>query len=194
VGRPHASVRFVLAALAAAGPVLVSAQRSTPGPIPNCATLDPSSIASLLTVPALTLEKNTGPLCTFTGKKPSRYLIEVDITIIPYSDSVWGAAENAAIKRHDYKQESANLFFSDRTVTSHGLPPCNLGDQKAGQLGPKCSGEPDQNVYTVVGRGNYKTPTGPKLMVTAATSAQSGDIYLGHVIELVKEILSGKIH
>ena len=58
--------------------------------------------------------------------------------------------------------------------------------------GPICAGELLLTHITVIGYG--RSPGGARLMVSAAGAAQQGDISLIHVIDLVKDLIAGKIH
>lgn len=182
-------VAIVLTWLGAPG-YRVAAQAGTQT-IPSCTTLSTPAISSLLQIGPLILDKTVGPLCMFSYYRTNRYIAEIDISIVPYIASLFDRLQGDAMRNHG-GQVNSKLFFTNKQVTSVGMSPCQPEQKVVDQLGPKCAGQPTQDLFTVVGYDAYKR-TGPKIMVTAATSAQQGDVYLGHVIELVQEILSGKI-
>jgi hypothetical protein len=140
----------------------------------------------------------------FTGKGEHHrhYEPTLDIQIIPYIKSVWDTAMSDAMKsagkhRNTFGQSSKTLFFITGEETGKGLQPCkkDLGTPGKGQskFGPVCATEPDASHIGVYGNGTDKR-NHLHLMVSVAVIGQLGDVHLSHVIELVKDVISGKIH
>jgi hypothetical protein len=57
---------------------------------------------------------------------------------------------------------------------------------------PACKGEPVADHFSLYGNGTAKR-AGIRLMVSVGVTGQQGDVHLSHMIELVNEILSGKV-
>jgi hypothetical protein len=77
-------------------------------------------------------------------------------------------------------------FFVAGMASNGGLESCPPGHTLPMFGPPQCSGDPD---WTTINVDSYSS----KLMVSVGIGAQQGDVHLVHVIELNKEILSGKI-
>ena len=163
--------------------------------IPSCASLSPTAMANLVGTGPLKLKARTGNLCTFDGQKPGHYRSTLQVEIIPYIKSVWSTAEGHAMQAHGARFGLVNskLFFTQRTVTSAGKPACQPDQKVPQELGPACAGQPSENLFSAIGYGSYRS-SGLKLMVSTAVTAQQGDVYLSHLLALVTQILSGKIH
>ena len=103
------------------------------------------------------------------------------------------AAKNGSVFGHANK----NLFDVSGSVTDKGLQPCmpDLGTLGNGESlrGPVCSPEPPEVQFSAYGRGT-DARNGLKLMVSAGLTGQQGVVHLSRLLELVKEIFSGKIH
>jgi hypothetical protein len=173
--------------------------------IPSCSKLSRKALEDLAQTGDLKLEKKIGPLCIFYGKglHSDHYKPTLSVEVIPYISSIWKRAKDDAQasghKNGDTFGESSNaLFFVSGKQTGNGLQPCNakdLGSPGKGQskFGPVCDTEPDQSHFSVYGNGTDKR-THMRLMVSSALTGQQGDVHLSHVIELVKEVISGAIH
>ena len=97
-----------------------------------------------------------------------------------------------------FGQSSSKLFFVGAEDTDAGLSPCSEGDYGTpghgeSQFAPVCSPEPSVEHFNAYGHGTDKR-THSQLMVTAGLTGQEGDVHLSHLIELVKEVISGTIH
>ncbi len=176
--------------------------------IPNCSALSRGAIANLVGTGPLTLEKKVGNLCTFAGRIHMHYKPALVIQIVPWSRSLFSVAERDAV--HSASREHGQFgvvsralkvgrkaFFVTGTTTSASLPPCGSEEAPAPsplevRTGPICAGEPSLTHINVIGYG--PSPGGTELMVSAGGAAQQGDISLIHVITLVKDLISGKIH
>ena len=183
---------------------IVAAAKKPSGGIPNCAVVSRGEIAKLAQTGHLKLEKQIGNLCVFFGEGEHRghYKPGLDIQIIPYIKSIWDTAKSDATKSagkngDTFGQSSKALFFVTGVTTGHGLQPCDkdLGTPGRGQskFGPVCATEPDATHISVYGNGTDRR-NHLHLMVTAALIGQQGDVHLSHVIQLVKDVISGKIH
>ena len=84
-------------------------------------------------------------------------------------------------------------FFVTSSVNDAGMPPCEPGAELPLVGPPVCSPEPTLAKFTVIGWGPYKG-SGAQTMASTAATAQAGDVTLSHMITLVKDLLSGKIH
>lgn len=73
-----------------------------------------------------------------------------------------------------------------------GLPRSKGGGQST-HGPPACDGQPSWAHFSAYGNGTDKR-VHARLMVSAGVTGQEGDVCLSHVLELVKEILSGKLH
>jgi hypothetical protein len=172
--------------------------------VPKCTHVSRKAMAKLAQTGTLDLLKKIGNLCEFTGKGEHKkhYRPTFEIQIVPYFSSVWNLAKSkakstAAKNGDDFGETNKHLFFVSGEIKSSDLGKCNKHNDKPGQggakFGPACKGEPVADHFTVIGNGTDKR-AGLKLMVSAGLTGQRGDVHLSHMIELVKEILSGKIH
>jgi hypothetical protein len=130
------------------------------------------------------------------------------IQIVPWSRKLFSVAERDAVSSaaREHSQfgvvskalkVGTKAFFVTGTTTSASLPPCGSEEAPAPaplevRTGPICAGEPSATHVNVVGYG--PSPGGAELMVSAGGVAQQGDISLSHVMTLVKDLISGKIH
>ncbi len=197
----------MLAALITLPAFAVASHNSSPR-VPDCSALSRGAIANLAGTGPLKLEKKVGNLCTFTGKIPKHYKPALVIQIVPWSKQLFSVAEHDAVHSAAREHEQFGVvsralkvgkkaFFVTGTMTSASLPPCGSEEAPAPsplevRTGPICAGEPSATHITVIGYG--PSPGGAELMVSAGGVAQQGDISLIHVITLVKDLISGKIH
>ena len=172
------------------------------GHIPSCAKLSRKAIETLAGTGKLKLAKHIAPFCAFTGEHRGHYEPQFELGVIPYVASIWqtekaDATQSAAKNGSDFGQANSHLFFVTGEQTSAGLPPCsaNYGSPGKGgsKLGPACAGEPSLEKISVYGNGTDKR-LHLRLMVSAGVTGQQGDVHLSHMLALVKEIISGKIH
>jgi len=185
-------------------PAFAAASHTSSPKIPVCSALSRSAIANLVETGPLTLTKRIGNLCTFTGYRHGHYKPGLTIQIVPWSTTIFSVAERDA-KRSEGTfgvvskalKVGKRAFFVTGTMTSASLGKC--GSEEAPEespleirTGPICAGEPALSHVNVVGYG--PSPSGAELMVSAGGVAEQGDISLIHVIELVKDLISGKIH
>lgn len=176
--------------------------------IPVCSALSRSAIANLVGTGPLALKTKIGNLCVFTGERHGHYQPGFSIQIVPWSKSLFSLAERDAVQSAAREHAQFGVvsralkvgkkaFFVSGTMTSASLPPCGSEEAPAPvplelRTGPICAGEPSLTHITVIGYG--PSPSGVELMVSAGGAAQQGDISLIHVIDLVKDLISGKIH
>ena len=205
------STRRVLLVLFAASmtfPAFAVASHKSSPRIPSCSGLSRSAIANLVGTGPLTLNKKIGNLCAFTGKKAGHYKPALTIQIVPWSKNMFSVAESDAVHSAAREHEQFGVvsgalkvgkkaFDVSGTTTSASLPPCGSEEAPAPaplevRTGPICAGEPALTSITVTGYGPSRS--GVELMVSAGGAAQQGDISLIHVITLVKDLISGKIH
>ncbi len=186
---------------------VVAAHKSSPR-VPACSALSRSAIANLVGTGPLALEKKIGNLCTFTGHRPGHYKPVLAIQIVPWSKKLFSLAERDAVSSATREGSQFGVvsralkvgnraFFVTGTMTSASLGKCGSEEAPAPsppeiRTGPICAGEPALAHVNVVGYG--PSPSGVELMVSAGGAAQQGDISLIHVITLVKDLISGKIH
>lgn len=172
--------------------------------IPSCKHLSQSAMANLAQTGRLDFRKKIGNLCEFTGKGThhGHYHTTFDVEIIPYIKSVWDEAKSkaqATAAKHgdDFGNASKHLFFVSGEIKNGDLGKCNKHNDKPGEgeakFGPACKGEPAAVHLGAYGHGTDKR-AGLDLMVTVGVTGQRGDVHLSHVLELAKEIISGKIH
>jgi hypothetical protein len=189
-------------------PAFASVSHASSPRIPVCSGLSRTAIANLVGTGPLTLTKRIGNLCVFTGKRPGHYKPALTIQIVPWSKNMFSVAEREAVSSAAREHEQFGVvsralkvgkraFFVSGTMTSDSLPPCGSEEAPAPvplelRTGPICAGEPALTTIDVVGYG--ASPSGVELMVSAGGAAQQGDISLIHVIDLVKDLISGKIH
>jgi hypothetical protein len=104
---------------------------------------------------------------------------------------------SAAKNGTTFGQSSKQLFFVTGEETGEGLQPCekDLGTPGKGQskFGPVCATEPDASHIGGYGNGTDKR-NHLHLMVSVAVTGQLGDVHLSHLIKLVTDVISGKIH
>ena len=195
--------------IAARGPVLVAALvlalasgAIAKSSVPSCAKISRKAMAKLAQTGPLVLNKKIGNLCEFHGSHKDHYEPGFEIQLIPYSSRIWTVAEgtaqaSAARDGSLFGHANKNLFDVSGAVTDKGLQPCNpdLGTPGKGESvsGPVCTPQPPESVFNAYGRG-IDAHTGAHIMVSAVVTGQSGDVHLSHLLELVKEIFSGKIH
>jgi hypothetical protein len=172
--------------------------------IPNCAAVSRSEIAKLAQTGKLKLMKKVGNLCEFTGEGEhhGHYRPTLEIQIIPYFKSIWDTAKSDAMKSagkngNTFGQSSKQLFFVTGEEAGKGLQPCkkDLGTPGKGQskVGPICATEPDASHIGVYGNGTDKRDH-LHLIVSVGVTGQLGDLHLSHMIKLVTDVISGKIH
>ena len=201
LNRPsRATTKFVLVLLAVAivVPTVVFAGPKKKQPsIPSCTRLPTKTMAKLLGTGPLKRIHRTANLCSWKGTKSGHYGQLLGIDIIPGIKSIYATAESdgkaAAAKNGDSFGTLSSrhnpwkaAFFVTGTMTDAGLPPCSAKHKRPPFGPPKCSGDPEWTTFNV---DSYDS----KLMVSVGIAAQQGDVQLSHVIELNKEILSGKI-
>ena len=162
-------------------------------------------MANLAQTGRLDFRKKVGNLCEFTGPSEHRhghYHTTFDVQIIPYIKTIWDIAKSkaessAAKEGSDFGNSSKQLFFVSGKVKHDTLDKCNKHNDKPGEgeakFGPACVGEPAADHIGAYGYGIDKR-NGLKLMVVAGVTGEQGDVHLSHMLELVKEIISGKIH
>lgn len=201
------STKRVLVALlvvsAVTFPAIASSKTKKPkAHFPSCSALSHKALADIAQTGTLKLEKKIGNLCIFYGEHRGHYKPALDVQMIPYIKSIWDLAKTDAVKSaakdgDDYGQVNSKMFFVSGKKSDAGLPPCSkdYGSPGKGQskFGPACSPEPDLEHFTVIGNGTDKR-NGLHVMVSGALSGQEGDVHLSHVITLVKEVISGKLH
>jgi len=197
----------MLAALITLPAFAVASHKSSPR-IPDCSALSRGPIANLVGTGPLALEKKIGNLCVFTGGIPKHYKPALTIQIVPWSKRLFSLAErdakHSAAREHEQfgvvsraLKVGTRAVFVTGTMTSASLGKCGSEEAPAPsppeiRTGPICAGEPSLAHVTVIGYG--PSPGGAELMVSAGGVAQQGDISLIHVITLVKDLISGKIH
>jgi hypothetical protein len=189
---------LVLTASTASLAVASSTGSSKAATTPPCSSLSLSAVAKLVGTGPLSLLSRTGNLCAFTGSIPGHYKTALDIEIIPYVKSVWQTAEanamhSATVNGSTFGHSSPKLFFVSGTKTSAGMAPCTPSQKVTNEFEPQCAGQPDASVLDAIGYGPYKSSS-VKLMVSTAATSQLGDVHLSHLLALVTQILSGKIH
>jgi hypothetical protein len=161
-------------------------------------------MATLAQTGSLDFRKKIGNLCEFTGKGThhGHYHTTFEVQIIPYIQNIWDTAKSdaqssAAKNGDDFGETNKHLFFVSGELRSRDLGKCNKHNDRPGRdeakFGPACKGEPAADHLSVYGNGTDKR-AGRRLMVSAGVTGQQGDVHLSHMIELVNEILSGKIH
>ena len=168
------------------------------GSVPNCSSLSRTAIATLVGTGPLTLKARIGNLCEFAGHVPGHYTPMLDIQIEPYFRAIWNTAQSDAMKsaaaQHStFGRFSSKLFFVSGSKSSEGLGACEGKTIGPEQLGPECAGQPELVHYNAIGYGRYKAGS-KNLMVSTAVVSQLGDTHLSHMISLVQQLLSGKIH
>jgi hypothetical protein len=195
---------FALLLVAIAVPSTLAAVRKAHSPIPNCAAVSRHEMATVAQTGHLKLAKQTGNLCVFTGsgEHPGHYKTTFEIQIVPYYNSIWNTAKSDAMRSaarngDTFGQSSKKLFFVTGETTGKGLQPCkpDLGTPGKGEskYGPVCATEPAESHISVYGNGIDRR-SHLHLMVSAGVTGQRGDVHLSHMLELVKEVISGKIH
>jgi hypothetical protein len=155
-------------------------------------------MANLAETGHLKLAKKIGLLCEFTGEHHGHYKPTLELEIIPYTAKIWNTAKSdaqvtAAKEGTDFGQSSSKLFFVSGVVHSSSKPPCTPGQKRPEYGPPACDGQPSWAHFSAYGNGTDKR-VHARLMVSAGVTGQEGDVHLSHVLELVKEILSGKLH
>jgi len=197
-------VMFTSLLVAIAITPIVAVAKKTTSQVPNCATVSRRQIATLAQTGNLKLLKKIGNFCAFSGdgEHHGHYKPTLGVQIIPYIKTIWNTAKSDAIKsatkNHDtFGQSSKQMFFVTGEDTGEGLQPCDkdLGSPGKGQskYGPVCATEPDAVHIGVYGNGTDKR-NHLHLMVSVALTGQSGDVHLSHALQLVKDLISGKIH
>jgi hypothetical protein len=191
----RARVLFVFVLSIAIPSAAVASSAKMAAGIPSCKTLSRTAVANLVGTGPLTLTKMIGPYCYFSGQRPGHYKPMLQIEIIPYIKYVWTAAETAATHSPSEKITHVNskLFSGTGTVTSAGKSPCQPSQVVSNEPGPACAGQPSESIFTAIGYGSYQ-PSGQQLMVSTALTGEQGDVHLSHLLALVTEILSAKIH
>lgn len=178
--------------------VIAKTSHGGKGSVPSCSSLSRTAIAKLVGTGPLTLKARIGNLCEFAGHISGHYTPMLDVQIEPYFPAIWNTAQSDAMKsaaaQHStFGRFSSKLFFVSGSKSSEGLGPCEGKTIGPEQVGPECAGQPELVHYNAIGYGRYKAG-GEKLMVSTAVASQLGDTHLSHMISLVQQLLSGKIH
>jgi hypothetical protein len=169
---------------------------------PSCNRISRTKLAKLAQTGPLTLRKKIGPLCEFTGHIAKHYEPAFDLEITPYTKGLWNTAKSAAMHAaakngSNFGKYSKKEFFVSGDYTDKGLSPCTHRDGSPGKgeskFVPACSPEPEAVHEEAVAYGTDKRK-GLKLIVSAAVTGQLGDVHLSHMLELAKEVVSGKLH
>ncbi len=194
---------FALAALVIAIPALAATspkkKKEKRPNIPSCTRFSRAALAKALDSDPLKFKDRIphSNLCLWEAKKTGHYRETVGIGVYPGIKSVYAKAESAGIKTATKEGKSFGrlssrhepwkaAFFVSGVVSAAGLEACPP-KHKLPKFGPpQCSADPAWITNNV-------TAYNSKLMVTAAADAQQGDVHLSHVIELVKQVISGKI-
>jgi hypothetical protein len=170
---------------------------------PSCSSISRKKLAKLAQTGRLKLVHKVGNFCEFNGHKPpDHYVPTFEIELVPYSKKIWkeekaDAKSSASKTGSDYGQVNSRMFFVSGKFTDKGDPPCvkSYGKPGKGQskYAPVCTPEPAASHIAVYGNGT-DTRTHMHLLVSGAVTAEEGEVHLSHMIELVKEVISGKIH
>lgn len=204
-GRRIVSVLLAMLALAIALPAVAPAAKGKRPAIPACSHFSVAAMARIIASGPLTLEGDTNNTCLWVGLIADHYRPSLSIHIQAVSKAVFLQSEHAARieSAHDGSafgntissvfKLPAGAFDETHRVEPAGLPPCEGGGQMQVFGPPLCSGEPPWTSVSVDAWGpiNHK---GPSLEVSVAESAQSGDVYLLHVLLLAKAIFAGQLH
>ena len=183
-------------------PAIAASKSSSKSHFPSCASISRTALASEAQTGPLTLKKKVGNLCEFTGQHKGHYEPLFEIQLIPYIKSIWNTAKNSAAASatkngSEFGEFNSKLFWVSGEITDKDLPPCNPDNGSPGKgdskLGPVCSPEPTADHFSAYGYGTYKR-LGLQMMVSAAVTGERGDVHLSHMIVMVQDILSGKIH
>jgi len=204
-GRRMIGLLLCMLALSIALPAVAPAAKSRRPAIPACAHFSVAAMASIVASGPLTLEGDANNACLWVGLIAGHYRPFLTIHIQAVSKAVYLRSE------HDAKIEAAatgalfgNTIISvfklpaaafdvTRRVEPGGLPECEGGGEMQVFGPPLCSGEPPWTSVSVDAWGPIKRK-GPPLEVSVGEAAQSGDVYLLHVLLLAKAIFAGQIH
>jgi hypothetical protein len=206
VSRGGRMLRLLLSmlAVAIALPAVAPAAKGKRPAIPNCAHFSVAAMARIVASGPLTLEGDTNDGCLWVGLIANHYRPSLSIHIEAVSKAIFLRSEHAAKieSAHDGSlfgntissvfKLPAGAFDETHRVEPAALPPCDGGQMQV--FGPPlCSGEPAWTSVSVDAWGpiNHR---GPSLEVSVGESAQSGDVYLLHVLLLAKAIFAGQIH
>lgn len=206
--RPRCVAVLVLCLMVALFPALAASKTSHhshhhhASHFPSCSHISRPALANLAQTGQLTLRKRTGNLCEFTGKHPGHYEPRFEIELVPYSQQLWNtiksdAQSSAAANGDQFGQASPKEVFVVGRSTDSGLDPCKKEDGKPGKgeskFAPACAPEPDAVSISVYGHGTDKR-LHMDIIVSSAVTGQAGDVHLSHMLQLVKDVVSGKIH
>ena len=160
-----------------------------PAGIPNCAKFSPTALATLAGTGPLAVLKISGPFCGFSGRIAGHYRPTLDVGILPYTKALWKATTSVHPTGATVGYANPKLFFWAETVTSESsgnTSACESNQVVVNEVGPECAGQPAQDAFGAAGYGAY--------IVTVDLSGEVGDVHLSHVLAMVMQILSGKIH
>ena len=201
----HATISCLLAFLALLIAIpSVSAtplrSRATPAGIPSCTHLSTTAMANVLGSPPLRFKGKTprSNLCTWEAVRPGHYHEALSVDIVPGKRSIYDVAESDGKKSANKRRKTLRHaccraqsleggVLRQRIGFQQRLGSMHTGTRTADIRAPECSSDPD---WTTVNVDSYDS----SLMVSVGAVAQLGDVHLSHVIELNKEILTGKIH
>ena len=196
----------MLAVLALVAAILAltagASAKSKPKPpsIPSCSHFSDNALAKVLGLVKLKYKGKTphSNICTWEGTKSGHYHQILQIDVIPGIKSVYELAQTTGQKTaaKDHKQFGTlgsrgypwkAGFFVTGTTSDSGLKPCEPGHKLPDFGPPMCAGDPEWTTINV-------TAYSSKMMVAAGIGVQLGDAHLSGMVELVKEIVSGKLH
>ena len=190
---------LALLAVAVLLPASVASSKPKPRPpsAPSCAGFSAAAIANALRTGPLTFKSKVAYTCTWEGAPHGHYREIIAIGVVPGIKSIYQTAESdgmkAAAKQHKTFGKLGSrgapwtaAFFVTGTTNPGTLMACKPDHIRPLSGPPACSGDP---AWTATDVDAYNS----KLMVSTAAGAELGDIHLSGMIELVREIASGKI-
>jgi hypothetical protein len=199
-----AQIALILAIAAALSTAQAGAKahKKKPPKLPACSHLPSSKMAKLFDVSSLKLEGVTphSDICTWTGKRSGHYHVELQIGFAPGSRSLFDTVKKAAQKSAKrqgarfatvHKSSPAIIEVSKIDRDKH-LKRCDPG-HKIPQFGPpQCESDPPWYTDSADTYGTMKRG-GAHVIVSTNVGIELGDSGLHVMVDLAKDILSGKI-
>jgi hypothetical protein len=203
VVRPRTIALWSSLAVALALPVAASSANTSPPQLPACAHFSLSQLRQIIVgdEPLKFAGRTAGAdICTYHGHLSGRYHLLLQIALFPGSKALFKKLKADAQKSaqaqhaqyHVVKQRNPQIISVNSITTDSGLPACQPHQSLPDFGPPQCHPQPPWYKSTASAYGTLKG-TRQNVIVTAGIGAELGDVSVGSMVQVCKDILSGKL-